>query len=337
MFEHFFMHMLPKKVSENGVRFKPTLYLGAMLVMLFMFLSVSGLLLLFYYTPERSQAFASILFLEEKVFLGSFFRSFHRMSSHIFLIVLSAHMLRVIFSGAYKVRTYSWRLGLFIFTLIIFEAYAGYLLPMDQLSWWAAKTGLELMKSLPIGGILESILAPDGIGSRLTLTRYFALHIVVIPMFLIVLVSVHMFAVRRQGLSIEGMKVSSDKLKSRLIILFVVMFMSVIILSIFIGAPLTLEADPTTPPNPAKSAWFLLWLQEIVSWRTWYINFVMLVYITMFFLPELSRRKSGFGWFSFDDRPVWISVLLMVIIILVLTIIAMFFRGADWSFGLYFS
>lgn len=179
------MHMLPKKVNENGVKLKPTFYLGALLVALFIFLSISGLLLLFYYTPERSQAFGSILFLEERVFLGgSFFRSFHRMSSHIFLLVLSAHLLRVIFCGGYKVRTYSWRLGgLIIFSLIIFEAYAGYLLPMDQLSWWAAKTGLELMKSLPFGGVLESVLAPDGIGSRLTLTRYFALHVVIIPAF----------------------------------------------------------------------------------------------------------------------------------------------------------
>ncbi len=112
MFEHFFMHMLPKKVNENGVKLKPTFYLGALLVALFIFLSISGLLLLFYYTPERSQAFGSILFLEERVFLGgSFFRSFHRVSSHIFLLVLSAHLLRVIFCGGYKVRTYSWRLG----------------------------------------------------------------------------------------------------------------------------------------------------------------------------------------------------------------------------------
>lgn len=137
-----------------------------------------------------------------------------------------------------------------------------------------------------------------------------------------------MFAVRRQGgLAIDGDRVSVDELVKRLKIVMAMLFIFVVALSLVFGAPLTLEADQTAPPNPAKSAWFLLWLQEIVSWETWYINFILLIYVAMFFLPELSRRKSGFGWFSSDDRPVWVSVVILTLIILVLTIIGMFFRG----------
>lgn len=102
-----------------------------------------------------------------------------------------------------------------------------------------------------------------------------------------------MFAVRRQGLAIDGDRVSVDELVKRLKIVMAMLFIFfVVALSLVFGAPLTLEADQTAPPNPAKSAWFLLWLQEIVSWETWYINFILLIYVAMFFFYQSFRDAN---------------------------------------------
>lgn len=332
MFEQFVKHLFPKKINESAITLMPTFYLGGLLMIVFIFLTVSGMLLLFYYSPTPEHAFDSVIFIEEEVFGGAFIRSFHRMCSHIFLVLTAMHLLRVILSGAYKYRTFSYRLGMFIFGIIIFEAYAGYLLPMDQLSWWAAKTGLELAGTLPFGSVIENILAPGGVGTRLTLTRYFVLHSVMIPFLLTLLVSVHMYAVRRDGLLKDTRKVSVDALYPLLIKIFATMFSCSVILTVVFGAPLSEVADPSSPPNPVKSAWFLLWIQEVVSWRAWLFNIIVLIYIGFFFLPEISKRESGHKYFSRDDFPVWGITLFLTISVAVLTIIAMFFRGADWAF-----
>jgi len=335
MFESFIKHMFPAKVSDSAVRLSPTFYLGAITGALLLMLFMSGALLLFYYTPEPAQAFSSVLFIEEKVFAGRLIRSFHRFCSHALIVAASLHLLRIILSGAYKLRTYSYRLGLFIFALIVFEAYAGYLLPMDQLSFWAAKTGLELVRILPFGDFISSILAPGGAGSRLTLTRYFALHSVLIPFTLMIITSIHMFAIRREGLSSAGDKISQAALFSKLKILLPSLVIIILITSYITGAPLSEPADPSNPPNPVKSAWFLLFIQEIVSWRAWLFNIVAAIYVALFFLPELSRRKSGFAYFAHDDKPVWVIFIVAVLTVIALTIIATYFRGANWSFGLY--
>lgn len=335
MFDHFIKHMFPKKVSSSGVRFRQTFYLGTITGVLLMMLFLSGALLLFYYTPDTDKAFASVLFIEEQVFAGKLIRSFHRFCSHALIVAASLHLLRIVLSGAYKLRTYSYRLGVFIFALIVFEAYAGYLLPMDQLSFWAAKTGLELIRILPFGDFISSILAPGGAGSRLTLTRYFALHAVLIPFILILLTSIHMFAIRREGLSCAGEKIPQSELFKRLKILIPSVVAVVLVASYIAGAPLSEPADPSNPPNPVKSAWFLLFIQEIVSWKAWLFNVAVLLYMALFFLPEISKRKSGYGYFAKDDKAVWMLFIFMVIAVITLTVIAMYFRGANWSFGLY--
>jgi menaquinol-cytochrome c reductase cytochrome b subunit len=162
-------------------------------------LTGSGLLLLFYYSPAPQTAHGSIQFLEASVWGGAYLRSLHRLSSHALLVLLALHTLRVVLTGAFlHPRKMNWIVGCSLLFLAVFAAYTGYLLPMDQLAYWATQTGMELVRALPLGGALRSLLVPDDVGGPLSLLRFYALHVVVVPLAMVVLTMLHFFVIRRQ-------------------------------------------------------------------------------------------------------------------------------------------
>lgn len=194
----FLQHLFPRVVLERNLRLRYTFCLGGLAFTALLVLVASGLLLLFYYQPTVSGAFDSILFLENNVPGGAYLRSLHRLSSHILLVLLFLHTLRVILTGAYRPpRQLNWLIGFALLVLAIFEGYSGYLLPMDQLALWATQTGMELLATLPGGTLLRAFLVPDGIGQPLSLLRFYALHIVLVPMVISALVALHFYRIRR--------------------------------------------------------------------------------------------------------------------------------------------
>lgn len=194
----FIAHLFPRVVRRRDLQFTYTFCLGGLAFTAFLLLILSGLLLLFYYQPTAEGAFASILFLEEHVTGGKYLRSLHRLSSHALLVLLFLHTLRVIWTGAYRPpRQLNWLIGFALLCLALFAGYTGYLLPMDQLALWATQTGMELLNTLPGGSLLHDFLVPDGIGGTLSLLRFYALHIVVLPAAMLVLVSLHFYRVRK--------------------------------------------------------------------------------------------------------------------------------------------
>ncbi|HEX5773635.1 MAG TPA: cytochrome b N-terminal domain-containing protein, partial [Geomobilimonas sp.] len=133
MFKDFFKHLFPRVVLKKNLRITYTFCLGGMAFTSFMVLVATGVLLLFYYRPSPREAFDSILFLETSVFGGRYVRSLHRLASHAFLVLIFLHTLRVILTGAYaKPRERNWVIGFSLLCLAVFEAYTGYLLPLDQ-------------------------------------------------------------------------------------------------------------------------------------------------------------------------------------------------------------
>ena len=108
------------------------------------------------------------------------------------------HILRVILTGAFrKPRELNWIIGFFLLCLALFEAYTGYLLPMDQIAVWATHTGMELIKTVPFGKMIVQILAPDGVGQPISLLRFYILHIVVIPIAVLLLSFLHFYRIRQ--------------------------------------------------------------------------------------------------------------------------------------------
>lgn len=336
MIRQFFSHLFPKKFSGDTLSPSKTLYMGMAVTSLFLCLIATGMLLLFYYSPDNKAAYGSVIFLEEKVSGGAVIRSLHRMCSHILLVLAAVHLLRTVMTGVYSARAVNWKLGYIVFALIIFEAYTGYLLPMDQLSYWATKTGMELMNTLPLGTAIKSVLLPDDVGGRLTLLRFFALHVVLIPLLCTALIAAHLYNVRRDGGLLPYRQ--SEKMDSSVLIRFSIIagFITIVVafvLSVVFKAPLGTAANPAAPPNPAKSAWFLLWIQEIVSWRAWLFNAVAVLFFACYFLPDFGRgRMSEISkWFRREDAAVWGGVLAVAVMIVALTVVAMFFRGKNWE------
>ncbi len=197
MFKEFIKHLFPRITLKKNLHFTYTLCLGGLSFTAFIMLVISGVLLAIYYIPEPNQAYDSIIFIEENVTGGKYIRNLHRFSSNAFLILMFMHILRVILTGAFLSRKYNWIIGLFLLFLSIFTGYTGYLLPMDQLSYWATQTGAELIKILPFGDYIYNIIIPDTIGGRLSLIRFYALHIIILPFLISTLSFIHFFRVRR--------------------------------------------------------------------------------------------------------------------------------------------
>ncbi|MHB8058840.1 MAG: cytochrome b N-terminal domain-containing protein [Desulfuromonadaceae bacterium] len=198
MITDFLKHLFPRVVLERNLRFSYTLCLGGLAFTAFLILVASGLLLLIYYQPTPERAFNSILYLESSVWGGKYLRSLHRMTSHALLLLMLLHTLRVMLTGAYqRPRQLNWVIGCLLLFLSVFEAYTGYLLPFDQLAFWATQTGMELLATLPFGSLLRALLVPDGVGEALSLLRFYALHIAIIPLGMLLLSFLHFYRVRK--------------------------------------------------------------------------------------------------------------------------------------------
>jgi len=198
MVSDFLKHLFPRVVLERNLRLSYTFCLGGLSFTAFLVMLASGLLLLVYYQPTPERAFNSILFLESAIRGGKYLRSLHRLTSHLLLLLLFLHTLRVILTGAYqRPRQLNWVIGMLLLLLCVFEAYTGYLLPMDQLSYWATQTGMELLLTAPFGGFVRALLVPDGVGQPLSLLRFYALHIVVVPLSVMMLSMLHFYRVRK--------------------------------------------------------------------------------------------------------------------------------------------
>lgn len=333
MIKTFIDHLFSVRINSSAIKFNYTFYLGICLMATTVLLFLSGFLLAFYYFPLPDLAYNSLLFIEENVFMGRFLRSFHRMLTHFFLILSAMHILRVIFSGIYKKRKFNYKLGYITFLLIIFYAYTGYLMPFDQLSFWATTTGMELIKQLPAGDKIVNLIVPFAVEDRYTLLRFYALHVVVLPVILTFLLGIHMYVLRKDKLYLQNpTKISLDNYKTFIFKVVTLFFILTLGCSILIKAPLGAPADFVTPPNPAKSAWFLLWIQEIVSIRGYLFNVVSAIFVAYFFLPDLSKPAEECRWFSKNDMLVWGFTLLLSLFIILLTVLAYYFRGENWSF-----
>lgn len=197
MLEDFLKHIFPKVILKDNLKFGYTFCLGGVATLVYIILFITGILLLFYYEPSPDRAYNSILFIEEHVFLGKYLRNLHRLCNHIFLILIFLHILRVIVTGAYRFRSYNWVIGMILLIASIFEAYTGYLLPMDQLSLWATQTGMELIEKVPSGSFIKNLLVVDGVTGYLTILRFYTIHIIVVPIFIIILMVIHFYRIRK--------------------------------------------------------------------------------------------------------------------------------------------
>ncbi|MDY6821620.1 MAG: cytochrome b N-terminal domain-containing protein [Deferribacterota bacterium] len=197
MFSEFLKHIFPKIILKNNLKISYTFCLGGLSLLAFFILCISGILLSIYYEPTPERAYNSILFIEENILLGKYLRDMHRFSNHLFLVLLFLHTLRVILTGVYRLRSYNWIIGMILLVLSLFEAYSGYLLPMDQLSLWATQTGMNLLESIPFGKGIKDLLVVHNIQTNYTLLRFYILHIIIVPIIMLIFISIHFYRIRK--------------------------------------------------------------------------------------------------------------------------------------------
>jgi quinol-cytochrome oxidoreductase complex cytochrome b subunit len=177
--------------------------LGGIAFMLFVIQAVTGIMLAFYYEPSPQGAYASIQFIENEVFFGSSIRSVHHWAANGMIVVVVAHLVRVFISGAFKPpRELNWVSGVFLFLLTIGFGFTGYLLPWDQRAYWATTVGTEIAGGVPqLGGLALVFLRGGWDVTAITLSRFYALHVIVLPILTLGLLGAHFLMIRRQGIA----------------------------------------------------------------------------------------------------------------------------------------
>jgi quinol-cytochrome oxidoreductase complex cytochrome b subunit len=200
-FSNFFLHIHPVKVHRNTLRPLYTLGLGLMSTFLFLILTVTGILLMFYYVPSTTQAYDRMLDLRGSVAFGTFLRNMHRWSAHGMVAIVFLHMCRVFLTGSYKKpREFNWVIGVLLFLLTLFLSFTGYLLPWDQLAFWAITVGTAIAGYAPVmGAQLKFLLLGDATVGQEALLRFYVLHVAVLPAVMILLIAIHFWRIRKDG------------------------------------------------------------------------------------------------------------------------------------------
>ncbi|MBI5136809.1 MAG: cytochrome b N-terminal domain-containing protein [Nitrospirae bacterium] len=176
---------------------------GGVTFLIFLIQMVTGVALLLYYRPTVEQAFASVVHITNNVPFGWLVRGFHHWGANLIMITVMLHALRVFFHGSYKApRDFNWVVGtLLMFALLLF-GFSGYLLPWTELSYWATVVGAEIPSAVPyVGEYLTYFLKGGDQVGQLALTRFFAVHVVILPAGALVLLLLHFLMIRRLGIS----------------------------------------------------------------------------------------------------------------------------------------
>jgi quinol-cytochrome oxidoreductase complex cytochrome b subunit len=159
---------------------------------------------MFFYTPSVTAAYGDMQQLRTGVGFGQLIRNVHRWSAHLMVLVVVLHLVRVFFAGAYKrPRQFNWVLGMMLFVITLGFSFTGYLLPWDQLSYWAVTVGTNLVNYIPLlGGTVRDVLIGGEVIGQATLQRFYALHVAVLPLALALVLMVHIWRVRKDGFAV---------------------------------------------------------------------------------------------------------------------------------------
>jgi quinol-cytochrome oxidoreductase complex cytochrome b subunit len=218
-----FLHLHPARARKGGVKLQYTWCMGGVSFFLFLELTITGILLMFYYRPTADYAFVDMVALREHVPLG-IMRELHRWGAHLMVISVWLHMFRVFLTGSYKPpREFNWSVGVILLTLTLLLSFTGYLLPWDQLAMWAVTVGTNMARATPFlghegpGAALLNALGGDNMqivhaGSDVrfallagrfvgeaTLLRFYVLHCIAFPFVAVILIAVHFWRVRKDG------------------------------------------------------------------------------------------------------------------------------------------
>ncbi|RMA97832.1 cytochrome b [Hydrogenothermus marinus] len=312
---------------------------GMLLVLTFAILFISGLFLLMYYKPDAKLAFDSVnKTIIMDVSYGWLFRHVHAVAASIVFLLMFIHIGRGIYYGSYKSpREIVWITGYILFILFAATAFTGYLLPWGQMSYWAAQTITTLFEKIPfIGPQLVIWLRGDYAVSDPTLTRFFALHVTLLPVLIMIVMGIHLYSVRIVGSNNEDGK-PIDKKKEGVPFWPVFMSKEFFVMSVFLLFFFYLvffkfdfamdrvnfePANPLQTPTHIYPEWYFLAFYEVLRGFFFSQNLGLIAFalsmVMILFLPWLDKSPTVSG----KNRPLFqIAFWIFVIDVLVLTIL----------------
>jgi quinol-cytochrome oxidoreductase complex cytochrome b subunit len=314
-FRSLLLHFRPRVVPERTLRFSLTWGLGGMAALLVFLLFGTGLMLKFVYEPFPGRAYDSILHLQQNIPFGQLIRNIHHWSANGLLIIAFLHFLRVFFTGAFVApRQFNWIIGLALFAAVLLSNFTGYLLPWDQLAFWAITISSSMLEYIPGVGtwLQELILGGKELGPA-TIANFYAFHTAILPALLLLIMPFHFWRIRKaKGLVIPklpdentdtvGEKVDTiPNLIVREVSVALVLLAIILVISMLFNAPLAAKANPGLSPNPTKAPWYFMGIQEMLMHFhpvfSLFIFPLMLVF-GLLFIPYLNYESETAGvWF----------------------------------------
>jgi quinol-cytochrome oxidoreductase complex cytochrome b subunit len=308
------LHLHPTKVPAPALRWSYTWGLGGASALLATMLVVTGVLLMFRYGASVERAYTSIQYLETQVFFGSLVRAIHHWSANLLIITVFLHLLRVFYTGGFKKgRSTNWLIGILLLLLVVAFNFTCYLLPWDQLAFWAITVGTSLLSYVPLvgGAISNFLLAGPEVGQG-ALRNFYAIHVAVLPVLLVLLMSYHFWKVRKDGGISQPVAPPAENgrpkkrierlttiphLVQREFVMAAVVITVLALWAMFVPAPLEELANPTHPPNPAKAAWYFMGLQELLLHMHPLAAMILpgMILLAVVLLPYWDKEEADIG------------------------------------------
>jgi quinol-cytochrome oxidoreductase complex cytochrome b subunit len=313
----FWMHMRPSYYHQAVTGIYPTFRLGFLSTFTFVIEIITGMFLMVFYTPSPTAAYSNMIEIMTNVPLGQFMRDMHRLGAEAMVLVVSLHTIRTFVTGSYKKpRQFTWFTGMVLLLLTLFLSFTGYLLPWDQLAFWAVTIGTSMAEAAPpeiVGTNVNLILrgAPDiGAGGLL---RFYLLHVFLLPMLTVIFLGVHYYKVVLHGHSLPprleevgvdtAKRVPMDKrvyfipdVATTEILWYGLTLLVMTVMCIwFFHAPLETHANPNVTPLHTTAPWYFFWLQGLLKLGDKILFGLVIptvLLITFFIYPYLDVAKS---------------------------------------------
>ena len=328
--------------------------LGSMSLFLFVSQVLTGILLLIYYRPTVDEAFSSVKYIMTVAHKGWLYRQVHAWGANLMVIIVFLHMLRTFITGSFKKpRELTWVIGVILFFLTMIFGFTGYLLPWNQLAYWATTVGTEVAGAVPwVGEFIKTLLRGGTSVGGETISRFFVVHVIILPWALFFLIIIHLFLIRYQGMSTmdpvgeekkvdkkDGTPFFPDHVLKEGIVFFILLG---VLVSLSILAPFDLgeKADPLQTPYAIKPEWYFLPMYQVLKYfpKLVGIFIVSLAPLFLFLWPFLDRTKERHPL----KRPISMTIgILAVLSLLIFGVMAylsetkMLFFGKTYEFDIY--
>ena len=336
------LHIHPAKVEVTSLKWTYTWGLGGLAALLMMILGLTGMVLLNNYTPAAPQAYLDILKLNSNVWFGELIRNLHHWSANLLIVVTVLHLIRVFVTGSYRPpRELNWLIGVAMLLLVLAANFTGYLLPWDQLAYWAITVGTSIVSYVPLIGqwIGRLVLGGTEVGAN-TLLNFYSMHISFIPLAIFGLMSYHFWRVRKDGgltvpksskqtedpSTISGQAPKPERVTTiphlvhRELISAIGWTAVLLLFAMLVPAPLEGIADPALSPNPAKAPWYFMGLQELLLHFHPLVGAIILpslAIIGIFMLPFFDLNPKSVGVYFRSQRGRSLTLLAIGIALIV--------------------